>query len=128
MADSARQSYENLIARDARKAGTARPNQFDMLSADYGVGHLRAVASEQAPGRCKNAPRLSVPAAGSSIPMRTCAPRPPEDAVIADRGSVYAGTIDSYRAQTASHTDVRYHTVRLIKRRGRHGLRRRCDG
>jgi hypothetical protein len=33
MADSARQSYENLIARDARKAGTARPNQFDRCSA-----------------------------------------------------------------------------------------------
>jgi hypothetical protein len=67
------------------------------------------------------------PPASASIPMRTCAPRPPEDAVIADGGSGYADTINSYRAPTASHTNLRDYVVRLMNWRERHCLCRRCD-
>jgi hypothetical protein len=67
------------------------------------------------------------PPASASIPMRTCALRPPEDAVIADGGSGYADTINSYPAPTASHTDLRDCTVRLMKWCERHCLCRRRD-
>jgi hypothetical protein len=66
------------------------------------------------------------PPASASIPMRTCAPRPPEDAVIADGGSGHADTIKSYRAPTASHTDLRDYAVRLMNWREHHCLCRRC--
>ena len=69
-------------------------------------------------------PRIIFPPASASIPSRTTASPPPEDAV----GSGYADTINSYPAQTASHTDLRDYTVRLMKWRERHCLCRRCDG
>jgi hypothetical protein len=68
-------------------------------------------------------PRILFPPASASIPSRTPAPPPPEDAV----GSGYADTINSYPAQTASHTGLRDYTVRLMKWRERHCLCRRCD-
>jgi hypothetical protein len=46
---------------------------------------------------------------------------------MADGGSGYADTINSYRAQTASHTDLRDYAVRLMNWRERHCLCRRCD-
>ena len=43
-------------------------------------------------------------------------------------GSTNAGTIDHVITGTACMADLRDHTVRLMKRRRRHGLRRCCDG
>jgi hypothetical protein len=80
-------------------------------------GGLSCRASTIAP------PRILFPPASAPIPSRTPAPKPPEDAV----GSGYADTINSYPAQTASHTDLRDYTVRLMNWRERHCLCRRCD-
>ena len=46
---------------------------------------------------------------------------------MASGGSCHADTINSYPTHPASFADLRDHAVRLMKRRGRHGLRRRCD-
>jgi hypothetical protein len=43
-------------------------------------------------------------------------------------GSGHADTINSCPTRSASRSDLRDHAVRMMKRRGRHGLRRRCDG
>jgi hypothetical protein len=43
-------------------------------------------------------------------------------------GSGHADTINSYPTRAACFTDLRDHAVRLMKRRGRHCLRRCCDG
>jgi len=42
--------------------------------------------------------------------------------------STNAGAIDHVITGTACMADLRNHTVRLMKRRRRHGLRRSCDG
>ena len=46
---------------------------------------------------------------------------------VAAGGCSYAGTINLVHTGTTCFADLRDHAVRLIKRRGRHGLRRRCD-
>ena len=69
---------------------------------------------------------VSVPAnANPSIPSRT-----PADlsADMAPGSSGHADTINPYPTRTARFADLRDHTVRLMKRRRRHCLRRRCDG
>ena len=43
-------------------------------------------------------------------------------------GSTNAGAIDHVITGTACTADLRDHAVRLMKRHGRHGLRRCCDG
>ena len=43
-------------------------------------------------------------------------------------GCSYAATIDVVHTRAACVPDLRDHAVRLMKRRGRHGLCRRCDG
>jgi hypothetical protein len=43
-------------------------------------------------------------------------------------GSGHADTINSDPARAACFADLRDHAVPLMKRRRRHGLRRRCDG
>ena len=43
-------------------------------------------------------------------------------------GSGHADTINTYPTCAACFADLRDHAVRLMKRRGRHGLRRCCDG
>jgi hypothetical protein len=43
-------------------------------------------------------------------------------------GSTMAATIDHVIASPALVSDFRDHAVRLMKRHGRHGLRRRCEG
>jgi hypothetical protein len=42
---------------------------------------------------------------------------------LADGGSSHADTINSYPTRTACLADLRDHVVRLMQRRGRHGLR-----
>jgi hypothetical protein len=59
------------------------------------------------------------------IPSRTPAHLPADMAL---GGSGYANTINSYPTGTTCFADLRDHAVRLMKRRGRHGLRRCCDG
>jgi hypothetical protein len=56
--------------------------------------------------------------------LARCSPPKGEAQVLAD-------TIDSYLVGVlalAGFADLRDHAVRLMKRRGRHGLCRRCDG
>jgi hypothetical protein len=70
--------------------------------------------------------RVSViPNASASTPART-----PADlsADMALGGSGHADTINSYPTRAACFTDLRDHAVRLMKRPGRHCLRRCCDG
>jgi hypothetical protein len=45
---------------------------------------------------------------------------------MASGGSCHADTINSYPTHPASFADLRDHAVRLMKRRGRHGMRRCC--
>jgi len=68
---------------------------------------------------------LVVLSANASMPSRT-----PADfsADMALGGSGHADTINSYPARAACFADLSDHAVRLMKRRGRHGLRRGCDG
>jgi hypothetical protein len=112
----------NRALRDRRPAATALHSHARMHFVFGIIQHQRPAglavgASTIAP------PRILFPPASASIPSRTRAPPPPEDAV----GSGYADTIHSYPAQTASHTDLRDYTVRLTKWRERHCLCRRCD-
>jgi hypothetical protein len=51
-----------------------------------------------------------------------------DTADMADGGSGRADTINSYPTRAACGADLRDHAVRLMKWRGRHGLRGRCDG
>ena len=65
---------------------------------------------------------LSVPEnARPSIPSRT-------PANLALCGSGHAHAINSYATCAACFTDLRDHAVRLLKRRGRHGLHGCCQG
>jgi hypothetical protein len=50
----------------------------------------------------------------------------PADLTFRDSG--HADTTNSCPARSASEGDLGGHAVRLKKWRGRHGLRRRCDG
>ena len=67
---------------------------------------------------------------GVSIPFTAnvpCTPhRAPAD--LAFGGSGHADTINSYPTRAACFADLRDHAVRLMKRHGRHSLRRCCEG
>jgi hypothetical protein len=71
--------------------------------------------------------------AWGSVPPRAnvpCTPhRAPPDmpADLAFGRSGHANTINSCPTNSASDSDLRDHRVRLMKRRWRHGLRRRCQ-
>ena len=71
---------------------------------------------------------------GASVPPLanvSCTPhRAPADlpADLAFGGSGHANTSNSRPTYSASERDLRGHGVRLMKRRWRHGLRRRYDG
>jgi hypothetical protein len=67
---------------------------------------------------------------GVSIPPTANVPYTPHRAPadLPNGGSGHADTTNSCPTHAASEGDLRGHAVRLIKRRGRHGLRRRCDG
>ena len=72
--------------------------------------------------------RLSVYPMTANVP---CTPdRAPADAAadVAAGSSGHADTMNSDPTRATCHTDLREHAVRLMKGRGRHGLRRRCDG
>ena len=66
--------------------------------------------------------RVSViPNASASTPSST-------PANLALGGSGHADAINSYPTRAACFTDLRDHAVRLMKRRGRHGLHGCCQG
>ena len=72
------------------------------------------------PGRLD---RVSVPPAANAPGAPNGAP-----ADLAFGHSGHADAANQCPARSASEGDLRGHAVGLMKRRGRHGLRRRCDG
>ena len=70
---------------------------------------------------------FSIPPSASApcAPHRTPAGCPAD---LAFGGSGHANTTNSCPTYSASESDLRGHGVCLMKRRWRHGLRRRCDG
>jgi|SRR6267378_3527799 len=68
--------------------------------------------------------------ATNSVPSTANVPHTPHRAPanLAFGGSGHTDTTNPCPARSASVGDLRGHAVWLMKRRGRHGLRRRCDG
>ena len=92
----------------------------------------RGPRREIVPGRSRAAerPPCSSPASSAvSVPPNASASTPSRTpAGLADGGSGHADTINSYPTRAACIADLRDHAVRLMKRRGRHGLCGCCDG
>jgi hypothetical protein len=67
---------------------------------------------------------------GVSTPLTANVPCTPHQAPagLAAGGSRPADTIDHVHTRATCFTDLRDHAVRLLRRHGRHGLRRCCDG
>ena len=87
---------------------------------------------------CRRTQKLIDVRIGRAVRWRSLVPKakmshPPEtpaggSAGLADGGSGHADTINSCPTRPAADTDFRDHAVRLRNQRGRHCLRRCCDG
>jgi hypothetical protein len=83
---------------------------------------LRRRRSSMTSKRSSTRPSLIPPSSASaSVPTHT-------PACLADGGSGHADTTNSCPKWAAAESDLRDHAVRLSNRRGRHRLRRCCDG
>jgi hypothetical protein len=103
--------------RPALQSGTRCTPEFRSLKKSAGEVKSAGTLLSSSPARFGG---VSVPAsANTSMPPRTPADFSTHMAL---GGSGHAHTINSYPTRAACFADLRDHAVRLMKRRGRHGL------